>query len=187
MDQKQFLDEHVVPLLGTPAALRIYTAFWSPHSVLVYLIAGEPPGGEPPSPVPPTPEDGAPFGGFDQLAVHLAAGTGKATTGDWGAHIKRLLDAGWKFDALREPTFVRAENQMVPIFGGDGTPMIAKNSAISVRLFQKLPNGVNLILQIGAQCPDAMTAAATVKDFFAQFDKDPMAVVASHAVAFGAA
>lgn len=161
-DQKGWLDDQIVPLLGDSDPLKIYSALWNgtpPTEVLVFLLAPA----DPPS--------------------------------AWGIHVKRLLDNGWRFDFLREQQMVKADEGVVPIFGGDGAPLFGKDGMTSVRLFKRLTDRGDLakpleracIVQVGCRFGSALVATQAIKDFFKLFDLNPLEVCAAMAAPFGAA
>jgi|SRR5690606_1698569 len=164
-DQKAWLDANVVNagVLGEGQRLQLYSVLWNgspPKEVLVFLRAGKPVEGE----------EGALAG--DET---------------WALHVKRLLEAGFRFDFLREAVAVRVGNQIVPIFGGDGAPIFSKNGMVSVRLIRKCDDGRLLILQIGAKFSDGIEAAAAVKAFFGQFGENALQICHTYAAPFGLA
>lgn len=198
-ERKAWLDQHVVPLLGSGGAeaLRIYSVFWNGAPVtelLAFLLAGPPLVPDPaPLEAPPVddPADEGGFGSFATLGAHLAKQQLGATetiapSELWGAHVQRLLLSGFRFDFLREQMFVKTDGGIVPIFGGDGAPIFGKNGMVSVRLWKKV-DGIQLIVQVGAHVPNGLDAAAAVKAFFSRFEEDPMKVCATYAAPFGAA
>lgn len=107
--------------------------------------------------------------------------------GTWPQLAKRLLDAEFRFDYLRDVQIVEHEGKRLALFGGDGAPLFDKSGTASARLFKKMPDGVNLILQVGARFPTGVDAAAAVKEFFGLFDKNPIDVCASMSAPFGQA
>lgn len=160
-DVKAWLDANVIPVLGEgDERLRFYSVLWNgdpPKEILTFVLAG-------------------------------AETDGKLIGNDsWGLHVKRLLEAGWRFDFLREQAVVKMEGGLVPIFGGDGAPIFGKNGMASVRLFKKMDDGIASILQVGAQFKDGIDAAAAVKGFFGLFGEDAIKICHTYGAVFGAA
>lgn len=170
--EKEWLDEHVVPLLKE-THLLIHAFIWNgnpPKEVLVWLR------------ISPAGDDTIPEGTeLDPLR--------------WASTVKKLLEDGWHFDFTREQQLVMVDGQSIKAFGGDGAPLFSKDGMASVRLFRKTSDGVGLIIQIGCmfwKCAEhaspGVMAAAAVKGFFELFDTDnPMEVCAKYAVPFGQA
>lgn len=164
-DKKRWLDDHVLPSLQpdpTHPSLSLYAVFWNGHppkDVLVFATA-------PPATTEP----------FDPLA--------------WPSAVKRLLESGFVFDFTREQQMVKDPDgsaRLIALFGGDGAPLFDKSGACSVRLFRKIEDGRNLILQIGCRYADGLDAAVAVKAFFALFDQNAMTVCQTFAAPFGQA
>ena len=103
---------------------------------------------------------------------------------DWPAQVKRLLDAGFRFDFLREQQVIALETGTFTAFGGDGAPLFNQEGTASVRLFKRV-DGVGLILQVGCSYGKTDLAAAATKDFYALFDESPLTVCKTFGVAFG--
>lgn len=197
MTFKPWLDAHVVPLLGP--GLAIHSFFWdgpadAPTQVLVFLTAQGLVQLVPLPRTPTPPEPDLPFAGFEELADHLAATevpTERVVLEDagelWCAHVKRLLEVGFRFDYLREQVLVKTDTGVMPIFGGDGAPIFGKNGMVSVRLWKRMGDGKQLILQVGNQCKTGLDAAQLVKGFFGAFEEDPVRMVQKYAAPFGAA
>jgi len=207
-EMKKWLDENVVELLHNE--LKIYSFIWNgdpPKEILVWLIAEKRVG--PPEKLDPkcrrcgiprsrpekiidcaqpgcdfTPEAVEVIG--DEMRAALAA-PAEFDPALWPTVVKRLLDDGFRFDFLREQQMVQLEDGLVPVFGGDGAPLFAKDGMASVRLFRKMDDGISLILQVGAKYPDGLGAAAGVKSFFGQFDTNALEVCSSFAAPFGQA
>ena len=156
-DKKQWLDTHVVPLLELGGETR---------SISLYSALWN---GDPPT----------------EVLVYLLVHDDHAAS--WGAIVKQLLDAGWRFDFLREQQLVKDETGLIPIFGGDGAPLFGKDGMASVRLFRRGGDGIGQIVQVGAKFPSGTDAAIAVKAFFALFDQNALQVCASFAAPFGAA
>jgi hypothetical protein len=161
-EQKPWLDRNLIEagVLGEGGRLHLHSVLWNgapPKDVLVFLLAG--------------------------------AADGDKVVGDetWGSHIKRLLELGFRFDFLREAVAVKVDNQLVPIFGGDGAPIFGKNGVASVRLIKKLEDGIYLIVQVGAQFKDGIDAAQAVKAFFGQFGENAIQICQTYAAPFGLA
>lgn len=105
----------------------------------------------------------------------------------WGLAAKNLLEGGFKFDFLREKVAIALENGLFQAFGGDGAPLFNQAGMASIRLFRKLDDGVNLILQIGCQYPDGPSAALATKAFYALFNESPLVVCQKFGAVFGQA
>ncbi|TAL42863.1 MAG: hypothetical protein EPN91_07490 [Salinibacterium sp.] len=138
------------------------------------------------------------LGVLDPLVVHAPLWHGNppaevlvfllaSECGTWGPHIQRLLGDGWRFDFLRDVAAVVVDGRRITIFGGDGAPFFDVAGMSSVRLWKKVEDGVNLILQIGARWPDGIAAAAGVKGFFGLFDEGALEMVAKYTATFGSA
>lgn len=190
-DQKAFLDHHVIPVCK-PLGLKLHSVLWNgspPRDVLVFLLAG----GVIPDHVDDGDDDGdnewtqiARAAAAQVTAANANAGAGLVDPAAWPVAIKRLLDAGLRFDFTREPQTVPHDGGLIVIFGGDGAPLIGEAGMVSVRLWIKVGT-VGLILQVGCKYSGALDAAAAVKAFFGLFDDQPVQVVAKFAAQFGAA
>jgi hypothetical protein len=188
---KEWLDQHVVPLLAGTPPLRIYHPFWNgmpPKDVLVVLMAGDasenhctqchqPKGG-------PTPgcDEGCTYGDnpFDPTA--------------WPTAVKRILDTKtFRFDFTREQIAISHEGGLFNAFGGDGAPLFSPDGMASCRLFGKMSDGIGLIAQIACQYkPTAELgagehAAAATKAFYGLFDESPLEVCQKYGAIFGQA
>lgn len=108
-------------------------------------------------------------------------------TASWPQLAKRLLDHGFRFDYLRDIQLVELEGKRIPLFGGDGAPLFDKAGSASLRLFQKMPDGINLILHVGARYSTGIDAASAVKEFFGLFNGNPIQVCSSLSAPFGQA
>jgi hypothetical protein len=168
-DMKRWLDTNVVPLTQRSPQSRIYSFIWNgnpPKEILVWLLAGD------------EPVDDVPFN------PHA-----------WPELVKRLIvEDDFRFDYLREQQMVQLENGLVPVFGGDGAPLISKEGMASARLFRKMDDGIALILQVGCQYPPegemsaGQHASAAVKTFFGLFeDENPLTVCSKYGALFGQA
>lgn len=163
---KQWLDDHVVPVAKADPKI--------PLTIHASMHNGSPP---------------------KEILVFLLAGHEDPEFDEthWPQAVKRLLEAGFKFDFTREVQLIPINGAMVPIFGGDGTPLISPTGMASVRLFRKFEDGVGLVLQVGCQYKPAgdhsagHRAAAGVKTFFALFEKDPVTVCQTFSAPFGQA
>ncbi len=153
---KAWLDSHVVPLLRPDPPLEL-------HSVLV----NQAPRAAQPDAV-------------------LAWALSKAPEG-WAPAAQRLLEsAGFCFDFTREPQLVAlAPGRTITIFGGDGMPFVGANGMAMVRLFRRVEDGVDLIIEVGHLFPDGKAAVAAVRAFFEQFGQDPAALLARYSPRFG--
>lgn len=138
------------------------------------------------------------LGALDPLVIHAPLWNGNPPAeilvfllaeqhGTWGAHVQRLLLDGWKFDFLRDVAVVQLEGARTVIFGGDGTPYLDATGMSSVRLWKKMDDDTQLILQIGTKWPSAKDAAAGVKGFFGQFEDGPLEMIAKYSTSFGSA
>lgn len=103
---------------------------------------------------------------------------------DWPQQVKRLLDAGFRFDFLREQQLIAMEGGTFHAFGGDGAPLFNQDGTASVRLFKRV-EGIGLILQVGCQYGRADRAAAATKEFYGLFEESPLTVCQTFGVAFG--
>jgi len=153
---KPWLDTNVVPLLRPEPPLDL-------HSVLV---------------------DQAP--GATRPHAVLVWTLSKTADG-WAAAAQRLLEsAGFCFDFTREPQLVvLAPGRTITIFGGDGMPFVGANGMAMVRLFRRVEDGVDLIIEVGHLFPDGKAAVAAVRAFFEQFGQDPAALLARYSPRFG--
>jgi hypothetical protein len=104
----------------------------------------------------------------------------------WARLAKRLIDGGFRLDFLRDVQIVEVEGKRHALFGGDGSPLFDK-SGVSLRLFKKMPDGINLILQLNAMHESALSAADAVKEFFGLFAGNPVEVCAQLSAPFGQA
>ena len=179
-EMKKWLDKNVIePLTHQEPKSHIYSWVWNgtpPKEILVWLLAGPPekeadPSSPPSSDPPP----------FDPAS--------------WPKLIRRLLEEdGFRFDYLREQQMVEVAGSLIPIFGGDGAPLFAKDGMASARLFRKGEDGISLILQVGCSFPatehlsPGLNAAAAVKAFFGLFgEENPLTVCAKYGAVFGQA
>jgi len=106
----------------------------------------------------------------------------------WAGAAKALVDAGWRFDYLREQILVVMDTgETVKLFGGDGAPLFNEEGVAALRLFRKLDDGVNLVLQVGCRYPKGLAAAAATRAFYAQFEESPLEVCQKYGAVFGAA
>ena len=105
----------------------------------------------------------------------------------WPSAIKKLLGGGFRFDFLREQQLIGMDSGMFKAFGGDGAPLFNNEGTASVRLFKKVDDGINLILQIGCKYPDGGSAALATKAFYAQFEESPLSVCQTYGATFGQA
>ena len=168
-DMKKWLDTNVVPLAQQQPQSQIYSFIWNgnpPKEILVWLT------------VESEPTEEKPF-----------------AAGAWPELVRRLIkDDDFRFDYLREQQMVQLEGGLVPVFGGDGAPLFAKDGMSSSRLFKKMDDGICLILQVGCKYPpkDEMSpgqhASSAVKGFFGLFgDEDPLTVCSKYGAVFGQA
>lgn len=106
----------------------------------------------------------------------------------WGELVRRILQAGFTFDFLRDVAPVVHEGKKLVLFGGDGTPLFDKGGHVSARLHRKLETGTSLIIQVSHQCETGVDAAMAVKNFFAQWDeRNPFDVCTEYSAQFGQA
>jgi hypothetical protein len=185
-EMKDWLDREVVPVLHND--LKIYSFIWNgdpPKEILVWLLAEPRPPALPERPAPETVDAAVEHIGDDMR--NALADPPPFDAALWPAAVKRLLDAGFRFDFLREQQMVQLDGRLVPIFGGDGAPLFGQDGMVSVRLFRKTEDGTALILQIGGRYPDGLGAAAAVKAFFGLFDRSAPEVCASFSTPFGQA
>lgn len=103
----------------------------------------------------------------------------------WGPEVKRLLDLGFRFDFTRDVVAVEVDGNKMTLFGGDGTPFVAKDGRVSVRLFRKEEN-IGLILQVSC-LRHAAEAPTAIREFFALFDTNPIEVCSQYASPWGQA
>lgn len=134
--------------------------------------------------------------GDDRLTFHTVLWNGTPpkeilvfllATKTWGLHVKRLLEGGWRFDFLRDHAVVQLDGTRTTLFGGDGAPFFDPAGMSSVRLWKKMDDGTQLILQVGAKWPSGPEAATAVKAFFGLFEQGPLEMVATYAATFGSA
>lgn len=198
-DRKAWIDAHVIPWLK-PTRLSLYSVFWNqaapdkpPSDVLVFVRAGILP-----PPAPPVDNDNqvdeddiwaevARAASAEQQAT--AAAIEPPTALDPAAFpvaLKQLLDIGFKFDFLRDVQMVMTDQGMVPIFGGDGTPVPRKDGHAYARLYRQLDR-TNLLVELGAKYSEGKDAIAAIKAFYALYSESPMQVAQKFAVSFGAA
>jgi hypothetical protein len=170
--EKKWMDANVVPLLKENN-LKIHSFIWNgnpPKEVLVWLHVTHP----------------------SMMECQVETTSPEPTA--WAETVKRMLEAGWRFDFTREQVLVVVDGQNIKAFGGDGAPLFSPEGKASVRLFKKTEDGVGLVAQVACtfwETPDHESpgkfAAAAVKGFFALFDTtNPMEVCAKYAVPFGA-
>lgn len=195
-DQKAWIDAHVIPWLR-PTRLSLYSVLWNhkpgepqPAAVVVFTLAGLSP--------PPGPEanDNAPDPADDpwaQVARAAAAeqappinGVAAADPAAWPIAGKQLLEAGFRFDYLREMQMVKTDHGLIQLFGGDGTPMPDKDGRVSMRLWRQI-GPTQLIVVLGAKYASAPDGIAAIKSFFALFDGNAVDVAQKFAAPFGAA
>lgn len=185
-DKKQWLDTHVLPLLKAEPLLHLISAFWNglpPKDVLVFV-------GLPAA----TLDYHVGTAGLRSIVPHYEGPDITAFDPTWWPFaVKRLLEQhGFVFDYTREVQMVKDPDggpHLIPLFGGDGSPVFGKNGMASVRLFKQIkePTKVNLILQVGGLYEDGIAAAAAVKSLFGLFEDNPVAVVQKYAAPFGQA
>jgi hypothetical protein len=105
----------------------------------------------------------------------------------WPTAIKKLLGGGFRFDFLREQQAIALEGGIFKAFGGDGAPLFNAEGTASVRLFKKMDDGKNLILQIGCKYKDGAAAAQATKTFYGLFEESPLTVCQTYGATFGQA
>lgn len=105
----------------------------------------------------------------------------------WGRDTKKLIvEDGFRFDYVREPQAVALDGGKITIFGGDGTPFIDEKGMVSVRLFKKMEDGKNLILQVSCLLAPA-ESGATIRGFYELFDMNPVEVTSTYGTQWGQA
>ena len=200
---KEWLDTNVVPLLSTD--LKIYSFIWNgdpPKQILVWLVAACCPLARTGAAGPDAARERALVG---QTLQGEAAST-RAAGDDELAEPEPFDPAQWpraahdfRFDYLREQQMVQLESGLIPIFGGDGAPLFGKEGTTAVRLFKRMDDGIDLILQVGCLYPASTAgadapalspgqhAAAAVKGFFGLFDVPALEVCQKFSAPFGQA
>jgi len=158
MPLKAFLDRNVIPLLTPEPKLELYSL------------------------LPEKPASGSKLPGKVILWVKPKDPPG------WAPASKRLLDAGFRFDYLREPQLVPVDGQVIQIFGGDGTPFVGQAGMAMMRLWKKFDE-TQVILEVGAKFPSTIECLAAIKSFFGLYDsegiRDVAAVLERHRPPFG--
>jgi hypothetical protein len=104
----------------------------------------------------------------------------------WPKAAKHLIEAGFRFDFLREQQAIALEGGIFTAFGGDGAPLFNEEGTASVRLFKRV-GAVNLILQVGCRYSDGIVAAAATKAFYGLFEESPLSVCQTYGATFGQA
>ena len=158
-DMKNWLDQHVVPLLKE-TALEIYHPFWNgipPKEVLVILLSQPDPASAWPTAVKKLLDGGFRFDFLrEQQAIAMESGLFKAFGGD-GA----------------------------PLFNAEGTASVRLFKKVGGE--EDSGRWVNLILQVGCKYPEGTDAALATKAFYALFEESPLVVCQTYGATFGQA
>lgn len=176
---KEWLDRNVVPLLSDD--LKIYSFVWNgdpPKQILVWLVASS--------------------CALARTGDDERAASPEFSPTQWPRATHRLIvEHDFRFDYTREQQMVRLESGLIPIFGCDGAPLFGKEGTAAVRLFRRMNDGVDLILQVGCTYPPVgdgskklspgQHAAAAVKGFFGLFDVPALQVCQKFSAPFGQA
>lgn len=172
---KEWLDQNLIPLLTGPPPMRLHSFIWKgdpPDEILVWLLAD----GRTPKAQKNDQGEIAPSleGDFDPDA--------------WPASVQRLLThESFGLDYTRESIMVQLAGGLVPVFGGDGSPLFGPSGMASVRLYKKFPDGVGLILQLGCQYQDGTSAAIAVKGLYQQLGTNPLELAQQFGAPWGQA